>query len=643
MDRVGESPLPLDGRPEPKLTVSHRLARAATRVLILALALAGGASGFAADARFDVMLGDEIEADIDALAVYAYRLPLVAGTSLDLELEAESSEGDDSDDGDAAGKSSGPAPALALLDPGGVQLAAAADGRRRIRTTVTETGTYVVEVRAGSFSGSFSLEIDGELPRSVGGQVDTSGSTADAHLDAPVGASVRIDVRRVSGDSPQILAVRDGTGRDIGFTVKRSSASRVLTRPVPVTAPGGLTVVVGGSGTYDVRGRLESDDDDLPEGDDDRDERRIVVTLAPGADAAAIAAQLGYRLVRVEDGIAVFETPVGREGLEDEDARRAGDTVPEVLGAEVDARLQTPEGLQSNGVVLGSSLGRTDFGGQAALDTIRATRARRKATGRGIVVAVVDTGIDAAHPLFAGRLAPGYDFVGNDADPAEETNGIDDDLDGDVDEGYGHGTFVAGLVLAVAPDATILPVRVLDTDAVGTVSRVAAGIRYAVEQGVDVINLSLGARVRSEVLRGEVRRALSRGIKVVAATGNRADVARIDFPAGLANVVAVSALDARLGRADFANAGAPTTMAAPGTDLIGPYPGGTYAVWSGTSFSAALGTGAIALLVERRPRLRPAQIVKRLKRASRTLPRRIPTARRAGLGGGRLDLARLVR
>jgi subtilisin family serine protease len=591
----------------------------------------------------DVVLGDEVAERIDPGETLSYRLPLVAGTELDLRLEADGVELDDDEDDTEAAKSAGPAPSLALWSPDGGLLAEDASASPRIRLEAPASGTFLVEVRAGTFSGTFSLRVEGELPERIDDTVVVSGQPVDVVLEAPLGSSVRVEVRRRSGNRPQILGISDGAGRAVGFALKRSSNRRVLTRRVPVTAPGGLSVRVGGNGTYDVRGHLEDEDDDLPEGDDDREERRFVVTLAPGTDAVALAEQLGYTLVSVEDGIAVLETPEGREGFEDEDARDADERFEEILAAEIEARLQTPEGLQSNGVILGSSLEQGDVDNQAALATIRAGRALRRATGRGAIVAVVDTGIDPAHPAFAGRLAPGYDFVDDDSDPTDEENGVDDDGDGEIDEGFGHGTFVAGLVLAVAPDATILPVRVLDSDAGGSVSRVAAGIRYAAEQGADVINLSLGARVRSELVRGEVRRAQSLGVVVVSATGNRSDAARIDFPAGLSGVIAVTSLDGGLGRADFANAGTRVTVAAPGTDLIGPFPGGTFAQWSGTSFSAALVAGGVALLEERRPGLRVEQVAKRIRRTARSVPRRVPAARRRGLGGGRLDLWRLVR
>jgi thermitase len=220
---------------------------------------------------------------------------------------------------------------------------------------------------------------------------------------------------------------------------------------------------------------------------------------------------------------------------------------------------------------------------------------------------------------------------------------VDDDGDGEVDEGFGHGTFVSGLVLGGAPGASILPVRVLDSDGRGEASDIAAGIEYAVAEGADVVNLSLGARQRSEVLRGAVRFALSRGVVVVASTGNGADLSTVDFPGGVTGVIAVTALDAGGARAPFANASLATALSAPGVDLIGPYPDERWGTWSGTSFSTALASAGTALLLERQPRLNPTQVRKKLMKKAKSVKRTVARSERKLMGGGRLDLSRLAK
>jgi subtilisin family serine protease len=631
----------------------RRVARVAASSLVACALVLGwwiSAEALAEEFVFDARTGDEIEARIEPGDQHRYLVPVIAGTRLDVRLRGEAVEPDGDDD--PAKDERGVVLGLTVRDPVGEVRASRSGKEVDVRVTAAKTGTFELVVASGAVAADYDLDIEAEFGSiDVGGAVDVTDGPVAIRLAAPLGTSARIDVRRISGGAPVVVAVRDGLGRELGFIVKKSSRNRVRLRPIPVAASGGLEVVVGtddsAGGSYEISLDVEDDDDDAPDEDDDREERKIIVHIAPGTDVVALAAQLEARfdweLEDVGVGYAVFEVPEEREGFEDEDAREAAAQFPEILDAEPDARAQTPEGSQSNGVVIGSSLGRSDFDGQPALAGVRAAKAHRKRKGRGVVVAVLDTGIDRTHSLFTGRVLAGRDFVDDDDDPAEEQDGIDDDLDGDTDEGFGHGTFVAGLVLAAAPDARILPLRVLDTEGRGRASDIAAAILHAKDEGADVINLSLGARSRSEVLRGAVRVALSHGILVVAAAGNGSDARHADFPAGLGDVIGVTALAPSGRRADFANAGSRLAVAAPGVDLIGPFLGDRWGTWSGTSFSAALVSGGAALLVEARPSAPLGQLLRLFRRRSRGFGRRVPRAERKLLGAGVLDLGRLVR
>lgn len=602
-------------------------------LLALLAALTGGPAAEAAPDTFDARLGDEYDRVLPAGTPHVFRLDLVAGTSLDIRI----------DDADAP-------VAASLLGPAGDVLASDQGTDLRLRTTTTAGGVHRLELTA-SASTPYELRIEGDAPQggTGGGPVTGAGTV---HLDVPRGATVRIEARRRSGAAPEISAVRDGLGRALVVHIVQSRRNRVRLAPVPVSAAGGLDVDVrgagGADGSYDVRFRISDEDDDGPgSGDDDHAPRRLVLALAPGADAEAVAASLGYELKEDHGTFIVVETPEGREGFEDDDAAFAHDSEPDVISAEPDALLGAPEGTQSNALILGSEYGRADFANQPALASIRAAAAQRRASGAGVVVAVLDTGVDAAHEALAGHVLAGRDFVSGDDDPSEETNGIDDDGDGATDEGFGHGTFVAGLVLAVAPEAQVLPVRVLDTDARGTASGIAAAIEWAVAQGADVVNLSLATGARSGVLADAVRYALGNGAVVVAATGNGADPAAVAFPAAVGGVVAVTSTDASGAPADFANGGTATTLAAPGDALLGPVPpnaqGASYGVWSGTSFSSALASGGAALLLDANPSLRPPQVLARFRAAARRPRTGLTPAERRRLGRGRLDLGRLVR
>jgi subtilisin family serine protease len=270
-----------------------------------------------------------------------------------------------------------------------------------------------------------------------------------------------------------------------------------------------------------------------------------------------------------------------------------------VLVSERDYTAQSPEGDPADQPIFGDEVF-ASIGTQPGLGPLGLPAAHGVSTGAGAVVAVVDTGVDPAHPALLGRLAPGgFDFIGQDADPREERNFLDDDADGVADEQYGHGTFVASLVLAVAPDALILPVRALDDEGFGTSSTVAAGIIWAADAGARVINVSADLPDDPEIVREAIRYARDRDAVVVAAAGN-GGLMDVGFPASFNEVVGVTAIDGAGRRPPFANVGDGVSVVAPGTALLGALPldrapAGT-ATWSGTSFAAPLVAGTAALI-----------------------------------------------
>ena len=236
---------------------------------------------------------------------------------------------------------------------------------------------------------------------------------------------------------------------------------------------------------------------------------------------------------------------------------------------------------------------------------VQADQAHSTATGAGAVVAVVDSGVMAGHPDLQGRLRAGYDFVENDATPQDEN---------------GHGTHVSGIVAAntdndigvasVAPGATILPVRVLDADGGGDSTTVAKGIDWAVDQGAQVINLSLGPDVpltgSDPVFDATIDRALDRGVIVVAAAGN-SGLPACDQPSGQGRLLCVGAVDKRRDRSYFSNFGNGLGLVAPGgsglpfqdEDVLSTYNDGGYQEIAGTSQATPHVAGVAALLVSK--------------------------------------------
>ncbi len=237
------------------------------------------------------------------------------------------------------------------------------------------------------------------------------------------------------------------------------------------------------------------------------------------------------------------------------------------------------------------------FYGQRVATRLKLADAQRRSKGADVLVAVLDTGADTAHPVLAGRTVPAWNYVDDTADVSDVPQGLDTDGDGTSDEAVGHGTFVSGLVALVAPGARILPARVLDSDGIGNTFSVAEAIVDAVDAGADVINLSFGSsdEADSRVVGEALRMAANNNVVVIGAAGNlRSTVPQ--FPASASQVCGVAALGSGSQLAYFSNRGPWVEVAAPGDQLVGPMPGGGYSVWSGSSMSSALVSGQAALL-----------------------------------------------
>lgn len=267
--------------------------------------------------------------------------------------------------------------------------------------------------------------------------------------------------------------------------------------------------------------------------------------------------------------------------------------------------------------------------------------AQNKATrlGLGATVAVLDTGIDLAHPIFAGALsAPNtwHDFVSDDDVPAE---------DGALDVGLkGHGTEVAGIVRQIAPNAKIMPLRVLNAMGSGDVDDVASAIVWATDHGADVINLSLGTASEVTAISAAVEYANAAGVMVVGAAGNSGQRG-VDSPAaqfgGSALNVSVGSASAADLKSVFSRYGAQLDVLAPGEQIYGPAPENRAAAWSGTSMSAPVVAGALAL--GRGEGFAGSKTVSALRAGALSVDALSGnSAYRTELGRGRVDLNRFV-
>ncbi len=243
---------------------------------------------------------------------------------------------------------------------------------------------------------------------------------------------------------------------------------------------------------------------------------------------------------------------------------------------------------------------------QLHLAQLRVPEIWATADGAGQVIAIIDTGVDLSHPDLQSALVDGINLVTPGTPPQDDN---------------GHGTHVAGIAAAItgngvgvsgmAPQARIMPVKVLDRQGSGSSATIAAGIDWATEHGATVINLSLGeSGVGSRLTKGgeinpALRRAAAAGVVLVAASGNDSSFKR-DYRAGV-DVVVVNACDENGKPAAFTNAGDPRAISAPGVSILSTAPTSPSELWpngstgyetlSGTSMATPVVAGGAALLL----------------------------------------------
>ncbi|MFJ4540076.1 type VII secretion-associated serine protease mycosin [Streptomyces tibetensis] len=270
---------------------------------------------------------------------------------------------------------------------------------------------------------------------------------------------------------------------------------------------------------------------------------------------------------------------------------------------------------------------------QWALEAMHTEEAWQTTKGRGITVAVLDTGVEADHPDLAGNVLPGKDLVRFGAEPGDRAWARHGTAMAGIIAGHGHGPGDADGVIGIAPEAKILPVRVILED--GDPSRakarstrgnaLAEGIRWAADHGADVINLSLGddsASAHPEPAEDQaVQYALGKGVVVVASAGNGGEKGdHISYPAAYPGVIAATAVDRAGTRASFSTRRWYATVSAPGVDVVIADPDHKYYEGWGTSAAAAFVSGAAALVKAAHPGLTPAQIKSLLEDTARNAP-----------------------
>jgi len=357
-----------------------------------------------------------------------------------------------------------------------------------------------------------------------------------------------------------------------------------------VLAVGAVAAVPGVAGAEGT-----CDDDRAP--DVEADSGTLLVQFHPGGEAAA--ERLGVEILdRIEGTDFTLVSTEGRSpekvGRQLEDSGAAEQVEPNLIRRA--AALPNDPGYSAWQATYLQAVGLP-----SAWDT--------NSGSDDLILAVLDSGVDLDHPDLAGRLLPGWDVVNGDSVPADD---------------QGHGTMVAGIAGATTNNGIgiaggawkgkILPVKVLDSNGSATDFDISYGIKWAVDRGADVINLSLGGPGASSILQNAIDYATARGVVVVAAAGNDHS-SEPNYPAAANGVIAVGATDSTGKLASFSNFGSWIDLTAPGVNLttttLGS--GATYGRGNGTSFSAPLVAAAALLLRSADPSASPATITDRLR------------------------------
>jgi type VII secretion-associated serine protease mycosin len=273
---------------------------------------------------------------------------------------------------------------------------------------------------------------------------------------------------------------------------------------------------------------------------------------------------------------------------------------------------------------------------QWVLNAVSAEQAWHVTRGKGVIVAVLDTGADGSHPDLAGSVVTGPDFIHSVAPHPGRIHGT---WMSSLIAAHGHGPNTG--MIGIAPEARVLSIRTIADpsepgysafrDRPDYQSSLPKAIRYAADHGADVINMSLGGPNASMDERAAVAYAISKGVVVVASAGNDGDskspqkvdkdgLVRLSYPAAFAGVIGVAAVARDGAPARFSDRNSSVLVAAPGSEVVGAGPGGSYWVGEGTSQAGAIVSGVAALIRAKYPHMAPALVAQAISTGARHRP-----------------------
>jgi hypothetical protein len=371
----------------------------------------------------------------------------------------------------------------------------------------------------------------------------------------------------------------------------------------------------------------------------------IIVRLARRTDAQYVATRYGIPLIDRLPG-APFALYRARNAAHADQLEIKMSRDRKIVWVEEDDDYTTPEGQALKGAPYkGSTLPAVGdrnvlYQGNAnVLAQINFDKAAAATSGRNVRVAIIDTGLSPAQSYLWAKVDSYANFVEDGQLPHDVKKGYDSNGDGVFDGAVGHGTMVAGIIDQIAPMSRFTIVRVADSDGVGSAWGLIKGLAYAVNTGCEIANVSMGSLNDLPAMSDVMDWCEEKNLLVVASMGNDG-IDEAAFPARISKVVAVGGLLPDNVKAPFSNYDGKCDFSAPATGIISQWYDGQIGVWSGTSFSAPMVTGAIADALKKTGRIPVGTLRDRIDEAGGDLDGKNPDYR--GRLGVLLDVKRIA-
>lgn len=340
---------------------------------------------------------------------------------------------------------------------------------------------------------------------------------------------------------------------------------------------------------------------------------RLISRLAAGVDPNAVAVK--YQLTLID---ATPNAPFALFGAASDSAGSSARLLmlkdSQILWTEGDGDLSSPESVGSKGSSIPAIGSRSSLYAQNTnlLAQINWSSKLANSPGRSVIVAVLDTGLDASQLYLWNKVCATANFVEPGTAPFDMPQLQDSNQNGIFDEAVGHGTMVAGLVDQMSPQSQLAIARVADSDGHATAWRVLCGVAFAANSGAEVVNISLGSQTQIVAFRGVLDWCDEMNMVVVAPIGNDNHFGA-SYPSQVAKAICVSGLNPNNTKASFSNWDRTADISAPATGIYSLDVNGGEGLWSGTSFASPIVAGAIADCLRRTGPIQPRQWFSLLK------------------------------